>query len=95
MANPEKLITLGTQYKEKHKTICVGHHYVQTKTNNVVKDTIPPVRLSTFENSHRSLPTTDHDQAITLHSPTVSKLIAKSSFHRKKNPHSYLKIKIV
>ena len=23
--------------KTKHNTICVGHHYVQTKTNNVNK----------------------------------------------------------
>ena len=26
---------IGTQDKEKHNTICVGHHYVQTYTNNV------------------------------------------------------------
>ena len=26
MDNQEKLATKGTQYKEKHNTICVGHH---------------------------------------------------------------------
>jgi hypothetical protein len=36
MDNPEKLATLGTQdtkrrqAKQKHNTICVGHHYTQT-----------------------------------------------------------------
>ena len=34
MDNPEKLATSGTQYEEKHNTICVGHHYAQTNTNN-------------------------------------------------------------
>jgi hypothetical protein len=34
MDNPEKLATPGTQYEEKHNTICVGHHYAQTNTNN-------------------------------------------------------------
>ena len=35
MDNPEKLATLGTQdtrrrkTKQKHNTICVGHHYAQ------------------------------------------------------------------
>ena len=43
MGNPEKLATLGTQEtrrwqtKQKHNTICIGHHYVQTNTNNVDK----------------------------------------------------------
>jgi len=37
MANPEKLSTWGTQYEEKHNTICVGHHYAQANTNNVNK----------------------------------------------------------
>jgi len=32
MDNPEKL---ETQYEEKHHTICVRHHYVQTNTNKV------------------------------------------------------------
>ena len=27
----------GTQDKEKQNTICVGHHYTQTNTNNVYK----------------------------------------------------------
>jgi len=39
--NPEKLTTWGTQDQEKqnkkHNTICVGHHYSQTNTNNVNK----------------------------------------------------------
>ena len=38
---PEKLATLGTQDQEtqnkKNSTIFVGHHYVQTNTNNVNK----------------------------------------------------------
>ena len=38
MDNPEKLATLGTQdakiSKPKHNTICAGHHYTQTNTNN-------------------------------------------------------------
>jgi hypothetical protein len=43
MDNPEKLATMGTQDEEKqkqkpkHNTICVGHHYAQTNTNNVYK----------------------------------------------------------
>ena len=35
--NPEKLATQGTQDEDKHNTICVGHHYMQTNTNNVNK----------------------------------------------------------
>jgi len=27
MNNPEKLATQGTQYEDKHSTICDGHHY--------------------------------------------------------------------
>jgi len=41
MDNPEKLDTEGYsrrgQTKRKHNTICVGHHYTQTNTNNVNK----------------------------------------------------------
>jgi hypothetical protein len=43
MNNPEKLATQGTQDtrqrqpKQKHNTICVGHHYAQTNINNVKK----------------------------------------------------------
>ena len=36
----EKLATYGTQDEEKqnkNNTICVGHHYTQTNTNNVNK----------------------------------------------------------
>jgi hypothetical protein len=33
--NPEKLTTRGG--KKNHNTICVGHHYKQTNTNNVNK----------------------------------------------------------
>ena len=51
MENPEKLATQGTQNEEKqnnntgytkrrktkqqHNTVCVGHHYTQTNTNNI------------------------------------------------------------
>jgi len=28
------LVTQGTQDEEKHNTICLGHHYRQTNTNN-------------------------------------------------------------
>jgi hypothetical protein len=38
MDNPEKLASLGTQDEDKqdkkHNTICIGHHYTQTNTNN-------------------------------------------------------------
>jgi len=43
MDNPEKVATLGTQdtrrsqTTKKQYTICVGHHYTQTNTNNVNK----------------------------------------------------------
>jgi len=41
MENPEKLTTLGTQDKDKqnkkHNTLCVGHHYMQTNSNNINK----------------------------------------------------------
>ena len=41
MDNPQKLATMGTQdtrkTKQKHNTICVGHHYMQTNMNNVNK----------------------------------------------------------
>jgi len=41
MDNPEKLDRKGYsrrgQTNRKHNTICVGHHYTQTNTNNVNK----------------------------------------------------------
>jgi len=37
MKNLEKLVTRRKQTKQKHNTICVGHHYAQTNTNNVNK----------------------------------------------------------
>ena len=41
MENPEKLATQSTQdeekQKQKHNTICGGHQYTQTNTNNVNK----------------------------------------------------------
>ena len=38
MDSQERLATKGTQDEEKnHITICVGHHYKQTNTNNVNK----------------------------------------------------------
>ena len=36
MDNPEKL-TRRRETKQKHNTICVGHHYTQATTNNVNK----------------------------------------------------------
>ena len=36
MDNPGKLANRG-KIKQKHNTICVGHHYIQTNTNNVNK----------------------------------------------------------
>jgi len=48
MDNPEKLATLGTQDEDKqnkkHNTICVGHHYAQTNTNNVNTTCFPMSR---------------------------------------------------
>jgi len=47
MDNPEKLATCNTRHKtktnkiKKHNTICVGHHYTQTNTNNVNKTNSP------------------------------------------------------
>ena len=38
MDNPEKLATQGytkRSTKQKHNTICVGHHYTKTSINNV------------------------------------------------------------
>ena len=29
--------TRRIQTKQKHSTICVGHHYMQTNTNNIYK----------------------------------------------------------
>ena len=39
MDNPDKLATQDThdEEKQKHKTICAGHHYTQPNTNNVNK----------------------------------------------------------
>jgi hypothetical protein len=40
MGNSENLATYGTQdrkTKQKHNTICIGHHYAQANTNNVNK----------------------------------------------------------
>ena len=45
MDNPEKLATQGTQYDEKHNTICIGYHFTQTNTNNVNK-TCPLLQTS-------------------------------------------------
>jgi hypothetical protein len=39
MDNPEKSGNIGPtkrrKLKQKHNTICVGHHYMQANTNNV------------------------------------------------------------
>ena len=37
MDNPEKMAIQGTQYEEKHNTICIGHRYAQANTSNVNK----------------------------------------------------------
>ena len=40
MGNSEKLATYGTQErktKQKHNTICIGHHYAQANSYNVNK----------------------------------------------------------
>ena len=37
MDNPDKLETYGKKSKTKNNTICVGHHYTQTNTNNIKK----------------------------------------------------------
>jgi hypothetical protein len=47
MDNPEKLATYGThdeknKKKQKHNTICVGHHYMQTNTYSVDKTSLLP-----------------------------------------------------
>ena len=41
MDNSERLATQGTHFEEKHNTICVGHHYIQTNTNNINKTWAP------------------------------------------------------
>ena len=37
MDNPVKLATRRRKTKQKHNTICLGHHYAQTNTHNVNK----------------------------------------------------------
>ena len=37
MDNLENLATQGIQHEEKHNTTRVGHHHMQTNTNNVNK----------------------------------------------------------
>ena len=37
MDKPEKPATYGSQDKDKHNRIYVGHHYSQRNTNNVNK----------------------------------------------------------
>jgi hypothetical protein len=37
MENPDKLATRRIKTKQEHNTICVGHPYSQTNTNNVIK----------------------------------------------------------
>jgi hypothetical protein len=39
MDNPKKLATYDAQDEQKTKqnTICIGHHYTQTNTNNINK----------------------------------------------------------
>jgi hypothetical protein len=42
MDNPDKPATTRRKTKQKHNTICVGHHCAQANTNNVNKDTSAP-----------------------------------------------------
>jgi len=37
MDNPKKLATWGTEKEEKQNTICIGHHYAQANTYDVIK----------------------------------------------------------
>ena len=37
MGKTKKLVTHDEEKKTKHNTICVGHHYMQANTNNVIK----------------------------------------------------------
>ena len=37
MDNPENPATPGTQDEDKHNTVCIGHHYIRTNTNNINK----------------------------------------------------------
>jgi len=37
MENPENLATQRRKTKQKHNTICVGHHYTQANINNINK----------------------------------------------------------
>ena len=58
MDNPEKLATLGTQdeeTKQKHNTICVGHHYTQTNRNNGKMSTQYQMRNYTVELKQQKL----------------------------------------
>ena len=45
MYNSEKLATYGIQDEKQHNTICVGHHYRQTNTNNINKTYSPYKQL--------------------------------------------------
>jgi len=37
--------------KQKHNTICIGHHYTQTNTNNVNKTTYKQLEVKTNRTS--------------------------------------------
>jgi hypothetical protein len=37
MDNPEKLATRRRKTKQKHNTICIGHHYMKANTYNINK----------------------------------------------------------
>ena len=50
--NPEKLAT-PDEDKQKHNTICVGHHFTQTNTNNVNKPRSPTNNWSYRRSEHR------------------------------------------
>ena len=54
MDNPEKLETLGTQVEDKQTqpyTICVGHYYTQTNTNDIDKSSYKQLEAETGRTS--------------------------------------------
>ena len=52
MDNPETSATETKKTKQKHNTICVGHHYAKTNTNNINKRA-PPSSWKERRTEHR------------------------------------------